>query len=88
MVDNTDAPRQLLDLKLPDNDAGAPTVRAYLIELLTEVWVEEEGFNGKRPFGNSGWQNEVYSAMFRQGIVADEDYDAAEELVLAAIKLL
>ena len=48
----------------PDtNDAGASTVREYFTELVKMVWGEGEGFSGKRPFGNSGWEHEVYSAL-------------------------
>ena len=27
------------------------------------MWVQGEGFDGKRPFGNSGWETEVYAAL-------------------------
>jgi hypothetical protein len=67
---------QLLALPLDQNDAGAATVRDYLIELLRVLWREEEGFSGKRPFGNSGWVYEVYLPMVRAGFVTgklDED---------------
>lgn len=89
--------RRVLDLPMPDgNDAGAATVRGYLIALLAELWREEEGFSGKRPFGNSGWQYDVYVPMVRAGLVAgtfDEDgelaggfeYQDADKLILAAI---
>lgn len=57
------------------NDAGAETVRDYLLALLRLVW--ERGEDAiKRPFGNSGWQYEVYGALLRAGIVDgrfDED---------------
>jgi hypothetical protein len=81
-----------------DNDAGATTVRAYLIKLLTCVWEDGESFNGKRPFGNSGWQYEVYAALIKAGIIKgilDEDgdienvdYRAADDLVGEAIERL
>ena len=32
------------------------TVKDYLKTLLHTLWDEEDGFSGKRPFGNSGWQ--------------------------------
>jgi hypothetical protein len=37
-------PQQLLDLPLPGNDAGASTVRGYLVALLTTLWRKEQGF--------------------------------------------
>ncbi len=52
-------PEDVLALPIPNNDAGADTVKKYLIELLAQLWYEEEGFSGKRPFGNSSWQYEL-----------------------------
>lgn len=46
------------------------TVRQYLVELSRQCWVECEGFSGKRPFGNSGWQLEVAMALADGGFVA------------------
>jgi hypothetical protein len=88
---------RVLDLPLPEgNDAGAATVRDYLVELLSEVWRHEAGFNSKRPFGNSGWQHDLYAPMVRAGLTpgtfdeydelgGDFDYRDADKLVLAAI---
>jgi hypothetical protein len=88
----------LLDLPLPANDSGATTVRGYLLELLAEVWRCEEGFSGKRPFGNSSWQHDVYFPMVAAGLIdgefdangdrEDADTDTGERLILAAIKAL
>lgn len=50
------------------NDAYAATVREYLVALLAAVWDEGEGFDGKRPFGNSGWEGEVLEALDAAGI--------------------
>lgn len=87
--------RRVLDLPLPTNDAGAATVRDYLIGLLALVWEHEQGFNGKRPFGNSGWQYDIYVPLVRAGILPgtfneyDElnafDHREADKLILAAI---
>lgn len=91
-------PQQLLDLPLPENDSGASTVRGYLVALLATLWREDECFSGKRPFGNSSWQYDIYEAMTKAGIVdgqLDEDgyverldVPAADELILAAIQSL
>lgn len=91
-------PQELLDLPLPDNDSGASTVRGYLMALLATLWREGEEFSGKRPFGNSGWQYDIYPAMIQAGFIEgrlDEDGyvesaddRAANELVLAAIAAL
>ena len=101
MNDASVTPQQVLDLELPGNDAGAATVRDYLVALLAELWREEEGFSGKRPFGNSGWQSDIYDAMARAGYAAADPPDgdgciyitwearpAADALILAAIKAL
>jgi hypothetical protein len=80
------------------NDAGASTVAEYLRRLLAEVWREEEGFDGKRPFGNSSWQWEVYRPLVQAGFIPgsldadgyldDVDDAAAGALVQAIIKSL
>jgi hypothetical protein len=93
----TDTAQAILDLPLPDgNDAGAATVRDYLLLLLANLWRDEAGFNSKRPFGNSGWQYDIYVPMIRAGLVAggvdefgdpDDDFEPADadRLILAAI---
>lgn len=97
----TPTPQELLDMPLPENDSGATTVRGYLAALLAKLWREEGDFSGKRPFGNSSWQYDLYNPMIRAGIVpgtidadgyVDEFGDDAErqadELILAAIAAL
>lgn len=59
------------------------TVGNYLAKLFKKVWLEGEEFNGKRPFGNSDWQDDVFSALVENGIVADEK--EAAKLVLGLI---
>jgi hypothetical protein len=91
-------PQQILDTPMGQNDAGVDTVRAYLAELLYLVWEHEDGFSGKRPFGNSGWQSEVHEALIRAGHLDGtfdedgylDDYDRREanRLVLQAIRSL
>lgn len=88
--------RALLDLRLGENNSGAATVRGYLIALLRRLWIEEDGFSGKRPFGSSGWPHNIYVPMVKAGIVPgtlDEDgylnnpfdYETADRLILSAI---
>lgn len=45
------------------NDAGARNVREYLVAIVRAVWEECDGFSGKRPFGNSGWDFELAEAF-------------------------
>jgi hypothetical protein len=59
--------RSVLDTPMGDNDANADTIREYLITLLATVWDEGEGFSAKRPFGNSGWQWELYAVLAQAG---------------------
>jgi hypothetical protein len=62
-------PEMILDLPMQENDAKAETIREYLIKLLHTLWNEGEGFSGKRPFGNSGWEYELYIALIKGGAV-------------------
>lgn len=63
------SPGAVLNLPLPPNDSGADTVRGYLIALLLAVWTEGEGFSGKCPFGNSGWEADILVALVRAGVI-------------------
>ena len=60
-----------------DSDAGdGLTVREYLHRLLSLLWELGDGFSGKRPFGNSGWDYELYQPLVRAGFISgalDED---------------
>ena len=90
--------RQVLDLELGENDSGQPTVRGYLLALLADVWRDGEGFDGKRPFGNSSRECDLYVPMVRAGLVAGSldsdgylercDEKAANALIAAAIEAL
>jgi hypothetical protein len=67
----------------PDrNDAGADSVCSYLVALLREVWEHKEGFGGKRPFGNSGWQFELYDALARVEMIDGtfDEYDCLDDV--------
>lgn len=66
------SPEDVLRLPMPDNDAGAATVREYLACLVQMVWQEQEGFSGKRPFGNSGWSYELIEALYEAGFLSGE----------------
>lgn len=85
----------ILAIPMGDNDIEAQTVGEYLRALLSTLWQEDEGFSGKRPFGNSGWKWDVYTALVKAGVVGgafDEDgyldgcdEEAADRLILSAI---
>lgn len=66
---------EILELKM-NSDIGETTIRRWLRELLLRLWRDGEGFNGKRPFGNSGWQFDVYKPLIKAGLIKgtlDED---------------
>ena len=90
-------PQSILDIPMRENDAGAATIRDYLIKLLTVLWEEDEGFSGKRPFGNSGWSWDLLQPLVTAGVLngtLDEDgigqldhdeEDRGHRLIAAAI---
>lgn len=58
-----------LDLRF-DSDAGDNgTIRDYLYKLLETLWLEGEGFSGKRPFGNSGWEYDLFEPLIAAGYI-------------------
>lgn len=76
----------VLDSEFPNNDTQAKTIRQYLYLLLKTMWDEGESFSGKRPFGNSGWQFDLYTCLIKKGFIAGkldsdgfiEDYNEKE----------
>lgn len=85
----------VLSYPMTDNDANAKNVGEYLHSLLFTLWEEGEGFSGKRPFGNSGWEFDLYTALvnggFVEGNVEDDgnienvDMKAANKLIFDCI---
>lgn len=72
----TMTPAEILALPMAQNDAEAATIKDYLKALLASLMTEGEGFSGKRPFGNSGWEYDIYAALVRGGAIEgsfDED---------------
>jgi hypothetical protein len=57
----------ILDTPMHKNDAHAATIRQYLRALLTKLWDQREGFSGKRPFGNSGWEHDLHVSLVKAG---------------------
>ncbi|HDR9163632.1 TPA: hypothetical protein QDB28_004036 [Burkholderia vietnamiensis] len=61
---------ELLDFVFHSNDLNRDlSIREYLHELLKTLWDEGEGFSGKRPFGNSCWEFDLYCALIKAGAV-------------------
>ena len=88
----------ILDLPMPENHVGAETMREYFKEILVELWKEGESFSGKRPLGNSDWQEDFYIALImanmvegeldEDGWIEDCDYEKADDLILQALEEL
>lgn len=88
----------ILNLSMGRNGLGVDTIRDYLKELLLQLWYEGEGFSGKRPFGNSGWEYELYTPLIaakvidgeldENGCVSKVDKDAAHVAITSAIEAL
>lgn len=67
---------ETLEIPMNENEAGAKTIGEYLKMLLLKLWEEGESFSGKRPFGNSDWEYDLYYALARAGaVMADVDKD-------------
>jgi len=87
---------RVLNLPMQDNESGAKTIRGYLKALLRGLWEDGEGFSGKRPFGNSGWEYDIYRALVKaklvkgkldsDGCIETVDSKACDKIILAAIK--
>ena len=88
-------PNDLLHMQFHSDELDRTvTLKQYFILLAQTVWKEGEEFSGKRPWGNSSWQYEVYAAMIKNGFegkldsyggVEKIDTRAADEAIVAAI---
>lgn len=54
---------EALDRPCKFEDVSAKSIREYMKTLLITLWEEGEGFSGKRPFGNSGWEYDVIKPL-------------------------
>lgn len=62
--------QELLETKFKCSDLNKTvTIREYLHALLQKLWREGEGFSGKRPFGNSGWEHDLYAPLVKAGAI-------------------
>jgi len=73
--------QEILDIPMKENDAGAGTVGEYLTLLLDQLWCEGEGFSSERPFGDSGWEYELYSSLAHANAIKADftEYEYEEE---------
>jgi len=64
---------EILNLKIDNDDFSDDlTIKGYLRLLLATLWNEGESFSGKRPFGNSGWEYDLYLPLVKAGVVVGE----------------
>ena len=73
----------VLNARIEEEDSGATSLREYFKLMLQAVFDEDEGFSGKRPFGNSGWQHGLAIQLVKAGVLdgkllTDDGYDDAE----------
>lgn len=92
--------KDVLNVPMQPNDADAATIGDYLVKLLVTLWQEGEDFSGKRPFGNSYWEDEIYIALAKSGVIPcewyeeenlelkDLDYNLANKIIHCAIESL
>ena len=45
------------------------SVRDYLFMLLDKLWDEKKSFSGKRPFGNSDWEYDLFGPLVHEGFL-------------------
>lgn len=96
--------KEILELEFESTDLYRKiTIRDFFKELLIALFQEGEGFSGKRPFGNSGWEFDLCVCLVRNEVIKgkkitmpdypdfeDWDYDSAEaeKKILELIKEL
>jgi hypothetical protein len=79
---NRDAAEAILEVPVPalSRRGEIKTIRDYLHGLLRNLWAQGEGFSSKRPYGNSGWEYDLYTALARAGLIeAELDEDGGLE---------
>ena len=87
---------EILNLKFKAQDLHKEvTIREFFYKLMEKLWIEQEGFNGKRPFGNSSWDGDLICCLVKNKLVkgkVDEDgyledynYDKVNKFVIDKI---
>ena len=76
-----DPARRLLNIEVYERANGSVmTLADFLSTLLIELWNEEEGFDPKRPLGQSMWWSHVMERLEAAG------FDDVDEAVRTAIR--
>lgn len=65
--------RDILELTFFSDDLDEEvTIRGWLSSMLAALWDEGEGFSGKRPLGNSGWEYAPVAMLIEYGALDGE----------------
>lgn len=74
--------RQILNCPHKNDNGTSTTVGEYLCKLLTKLLTDVEGFDGKKPYGNSGWELEILESLNEYGYLyaqsGSDDYGSVE----------
>lgn len=63
-------PTEALDISFYYADLDETlTIRGYFKAMLDKLWEQGEGFSGKRPFGNSGWEADLQRPLVLAGVI-------------------
>jgi hypothetical protein len=63
----------VLDLKFYSKDLGKNiTIRQFFFELMEKLWLQQECFNSKRPFGNSSWDSDLIVCLIKNNLIKGE----------------
>jgi hypothetical protein len=90
-------PKRALDAQVKTCDFDEPiSIRNFYKECLKALIFEGESFSGKRPFGNSGWEWNIYAALIREGFVEGtldkdgyvDEIDSTRDVDLALVDLI
>lgn len=96
MTDKEINVNDVLSFPMKENSADAKTIGEYLYKLLYNVYNMGESFSGKRPFGNGGWEHELYEALVEgnfipgsldeDGYIVEFNEKAAHAIIFKCIK--
>jgi hypothetical protein len=79
---------EILKYEYKFRGVDACNLREYFFRLLETLWLEGEGFSGKRPFGDSCWEYDIYEALVEMGAIQgvfDCDKESGERYGLAQV---